>query len=46
VPTDDATIAALAEAAMNDPLLGFNPRKMELKDMVALVAKTVRNGGK
>lgn len=44
VPTDDATIQALAEAAMNDPLLAFNPRKMELEEMVTLVAKTVRNG--
>lgn len=44
VPTDEATIEAIAETAMNDPLLAFNPRKTELEDMKAIVAKTVRNG--
>jgi alcohol dehydrogenase len=44
VPVDDATIEAIAQGAMNDPLLAFNPRKTELEDMTALVAKTVRNG--
>jgi alcohol dehydrogenase class IV len=42
VPADVAAIEAIAEAAMNDPLLAFNPRKTELEDMIALVAKTVR----
>ena len=44
VPTDDATIEAIAEGAMNDPMLAFNPRKTELRDMKPLVAKTLRNG--
>lgn len=43
VPTDEATIEAIAQAAMDDPLLAFNPRKTELQDMKALVAKVVRH---
>ncbi|MBI3951987.1 MAG: iron-containing alcohol dehydrogenase [Acidobacteria bacterium] len=46
VPTDDVTIEAIAEGAMNDPILAFNPRKTEREDMKALVAKTIRNGDK
>ncbi|RMG47364.1 MAG: iron-containing alcohol dehydrogenase [Acidobacteria bacterium] len=42
VPTDEATISAIAEGAMNDMLLAFNPRKMSVDEMKALVARVVR----
>jgi alcohol dehydrogenase class IV len=39
---DEATIGEIAETAMNDPCLAFNPRPSEYPDVEALVAACVR----
>jgi alcohol dehydrogenase len=41
VASDDATVAAISEAAMNDPCLAFNPRSIEYPDIEHLVRKCV-----
>jgi alcohol dehydrogenase class IV len=41
VPADEETVARVAEGAMHDLMLVFNPRRTRLQDMKALVAKVV-----
>jgi alcohol dehydrogenase class IV len=41
VPTDEEILTRLAETAMNDLMLTFNPRKTRLEDMKALMARVV-----
>lgn len=41
VSDDEAVVAEIADAAMNDPCLAFNPRPTEPEDMEALVRRCV-----